>query len=159
MLLKNQRLIVLLDISNRGGRDMRLLTFVIVIVGLGLVSPSVEAASPDAIRKAIIKLLGGGSDSVPNPVPPAGRSASRLGACPHANSSKIQMDKYIEVTASQLNFRKCAAESCSVLGSLKQGSYKVDVLSIKNCWLEVGVTSKNSNKVYGFLSGNYVKFR
>lgn len=155
----------------------------VVVIGLGVASSGASAASPQMIKEAIIKLFGGGAKSapkhadevplakppsneqgassgaIPSPVPPAGRSASRLGDCPHANSSKIKMDQYIEVTASKLNFRKCAAENCSVLGSLKRGSYKVDVLAINNCWLEVGVTTRNGDTVYGFLSGDYVKFR
>ncbi|MBL7007130.1 MAG: trypsin-like peptidase domain-containing protein [Spirochaetia bacterium] len=162
---------------------MTLRLLVMLVVGLGLVPPNADAANPELIRKALIKLLGTGSKSAPKQVdefpslksplksidedrildgPLITRSIAKARhkrECPtsHLRVSLPLLNVGITVPKN-LNIRTGPGTGNQIQARISNaGKYIVDLVNTNECWIRIRYKSQNG-KQKGWVSAKHLDF-
>jgi len=84
--------------------------------------------------------------------------SAHLIACSHNNTNSTTLNVTATITANPyLNIRQFPNPKATVIGKVRTGRYKLDILSVKNCWINVGFVSTGGIYTRGYVSGKYVK--
>jgi hypothetical protein len=162
---------------------MRGILCVLVVVGLGFLSSSADAANLNLVKEALIELLGRGSkstakqaDQLPSLKTPLksvdedlilnGPLIIRSGArvrhkreCPTSQLRVSLPQLNVSITVPKnLNVRSDPGTGNQIQATFSEsGEYTVDLINTKDCWIRIRYTTQNS-KQKGWISAKQLEF-
>ena len=88
----------------------------------------------------------------------AARRSAYLATCPYedTNTPTFKVDTSI-IAEPFLNIRQLPNPNARVVGKIRAGHYQLDILSIENCWVNIGFVSTDGRYARGYVSGRYAK--